>query len=134
LGGRGRQSSEFEVILVYRESSRTARATERNPVSKNDDDDDDNDNNNNKTKPKNQKPNQKPKSNPQKPKTKLKKGKQNEPPKQTKHNIKVIENPNAECGSTPAIPALRGGNRRTRNSRPPGLGEMSGEREAGVSL
>jgi hypothetical protein len=35
LGGRGRQISEFEVSLVYRVSSRTARATQRNPVSKN---------------------------------------------------------------------------------------------------
>jgi hypothetical protein len=34
LGGRGRQISEFEVSLVYRMSSRTARATQRNPVSK----------------------------------------------------------------------------------------------------
>jgi hypothetical protein len=35
LGGRGRQISEFEDSLVYRVSSRTARATQRNPVSKN---------------------------------------------------------------------------------------------------
>jgi hypothetical protein len=35
LGGRGRWISEFEVSLVYRVSSRTARATQRNPVSKN---------------------------------------------------------------------------------------------------
>jgi hypothetical protein len=34
LGGRGRQLSEFEASLVYRVSSRTARATQRNPVSK----------------------------------------------------------------------------------------------------
>jgi hypothetical protein len=34
-GGRGRLISEFEASLVYRESSRTARATQRNPVSKN---------------------------------------------------------------------------------------------------
>ena len=33
-GGRGRRISEFEVSLVYRVSSRTARATQRNPVSK----------------------------------------------------------------------------------------------------
>jgi hypothetical protein len=33
LGGRGRRISEFEASLVYRVSSRTARATERNPVS-----------------------------------------------------------------------------------------------------
>jgi hypothetical protein len=35
LGGRGRQISEFEDSLVYRVSSRTARAAKRNPVSKN---------------------------------------------------------------------------------------------------
>jgi hypothetical protein len=35
LGGRGRLISEFEASLVYRVSSRTARATQRNPVSKN---------------------------------------------------------------------------------------------------
>jgi hypothetical protein len=35
LGGRGRRISEFEASLVYRVSSRTARATQRNPVSKN---------------------------------------------------------------------------------------------------
>jgi hypothetical protein len=35
LGGRGRQISEFEANLVYKMSSRTARATQRNPVSKN---------------------------------------------------------------------------------------------------
>jgi hypothetical protein len=34
-GGRGRRISEFEANLVYRVSSRTARATQRNPVSKN---------------------------------------------------------------------------------------------------
>jgi hypothetical protein len=33
-GGRGRRISEFEASLVYRVSSRTARATQRNPVSK----------------------------------------------------------------------------------------------------
>jgi hypothetical protein len=33
-GGRGRQVSEFEASLVYRGSSRTARATQRNPVLK----------------------------------------------------------------------------------------------------
>jgi len=32
---RGRQVSELEASLVYRVSSRTARATQRNPVSKN---------------------------------------------------------------------------------------------------
>jgi hypothetical protein len=35
LGGRGRQISEFEASLVYKVSSRTARATQRNPVLKN---------------------------------------------------------------------------------------------------
>jgi hypothetical protein len=35
LGGRGRQISEFKASLVYRVSSRAARATQRNPVSKN---------------------------------------------------------------------------------------------------
>jgi hypothetical protein len=33
LGGRGRWISEFEASLVYRVSSRTARARQRNPVS-----------------------------------------------------------------------------------------------------
>jgi hypothetical protein len=32
LGGRGRPISEFEASLVYRVSSRTARAIQRNPV------------------------------------------------------------------------------------------------------
>jgi hypothetical protein len=31
--GRGRRISEFEISLVYRVSSRTARAIQRNPVS-----------------------------------------------------------------------------------------------------
>jgi hypothetical protein len=35
LGGRGRWISEFEVSLVYKASSRTARAIQRHPVSKN---------------------------------------------------------------------------------------------------
>jgi hypothetical protein len=35
LGGRSRWISEFEASLVYRVSSRTARAIQRNPVSKN---------------------------------------------------------------------------------------------------
>jgi hypothetical protein len=35
LGGRGRRISEFEASLLYRVSSRTARATQRNHVSKN---------------------------------------------------------------------------------------------------
>jgi hypothetical protein len=34
LGGRGMRISEFEASLVYRVSSRTARATQRNPVLK----------------------------------------------------------------------------------------------------
>jgi hypothetical protein len=34
-GGRGRWVSEFKASLVYRVSSRTARAIQRNPVSKN---------------------------------------------------------------------------------------------------
>jgi hypothetical protein len=34
LGRRGRQISEFEASLEYRVSSRTARATQRNPVAK----------------------------------------------------------------------------------------------------
>jgi hypothetical protein len=34
-GGRGRQISEFEADLVYKVSSRTARAIQRNPVLKN---------------------------------------------------------------------------------------------------
>jgi hypothetical protein len=34
LGGRGRRISVFEASLVYRVSSKTARATQRNPVSK----------------------------------------------------------------------------------------------------
>jgi hypothetical protein len=32
LGGRGRQISEFKASLVYKVSSRTARAIQRNPV------------------------------------------------------------------------------------------------------
>jgi hypothetical protein len=35
LGGRGRRISEFEVSLVYRVSSRTARVAQRNLVLKN---------------------------------------------------------------------------------------------------
>ena len=34
LGGRGRLISEFYANLFYRASSRTARVTQRNPVSK----------------------------------------------------------------------------------------------------
>jgi hypothetical protein len=33
-GGRGRWISEFEASLVYKVSSRTARAIQRNPVSR----------------------------------------------------------------------------------------------------
>jgi hypothetical protein len=33
-GGRGRRISDFEASLVYRVSSKTARATHRNPASK----------------------------------------------------------------------------------------------------
>jgi hypothetical protein len=33
LGGRGSQISEFKANLLYRVSSRTSRATQRNPVS-----------------------------------------------------------------------------------------------------
>jgi hypothetical protein len=33
LGGRDRRISEFEATLVYKVSSRTARAIQRNPVS-----------------------------------------------------------------------------------------------------
>jgi hypothetical protein len=33
-GGRGRRISEFEASLVYKVSSRTAKATQRDPVSK----------------------------------------------------------------------------------------------------
>jgi hypothetical protein len=33
LGGRGRLISEFKASLVYKVSSRTARAIQRNPVS-----------------------------------------------------------------------------------------------------
>jgi hypothetical protein len=35
LGGRGRRISELEASMVYKVSSRTARATQRNPVLKN---------------------------------------------------------------------------------------------------
>ena len=35
MGGRDRWISEFEASLVYRVNSRTARATQKNPVSKN---------------------------------------------------------------------------------------------------
>ena len=35
MGGRGRWISEFQASLVIKVSSRTARAIQRNPVSKN---------------------------------------------------------------------------------------------------
>jgi hypothetical protein len=35
MGGKGRQISEFEVSLVYRVNSKTARTIQRNPVSEN---------------------------------------------------------------------------------------------------
>jgi hypothetical protein len=35
LGRQGRRISEFKASLVYRVSSRTARTTQRNPVSEN---------------------------------------------------------------------------------------------------
>ena len=35
MGGKGKQISEFERSLVYKESSRTARVIQRNPVLKN---------------------------------------------------------------------------------------------------
>jgi hypothetical protein len=44
LGGIGRWISDFKASLVYRVSSRTARATQKNPLSKNNN----NNNNNNK--------------------------------------------------------------------------------------
>jgi hypothetical protein len=59
LGGRVRQISEFEASLVYKVSSRTARAIQRNPVSKNEK------TKQNKTKPtKTNKHNKKPPKNP----------------------------------------------------------------------
>jgi hypothetical protein len=35
LGGRGRRIFEFEAILIFRVSSRTVRATQKNSVLKN---------------------------------------------------------------------------------------------------
>jgi hypothetical protein len=52
LGGRGRQISEFQASLVYKVSSRTARATQRNPVSKRKKTNKQNNNNNNNNKTK----------------------------------------------------------------------------------
>ena len=63
MRGRGRWISEFQDSLVYRVSSRTARATQRNPVSKKT-----KENNNNNKKPQTNK-NKKQKK-PQKPKQK----------------------------------------------------------------
>jgi hypothetical protein len=34
MGGRGRQISDFEASVVYRVTSRTVRATQRNPLKK----------------------------------------------------------------------------------------------------
>jgi hypothetical protein len=51
LGGRGRRIPEFKASLVYRVSSRTSRATQSKPVSKQ------NKNKNKKQKTKNKKPN-----------------------------------------------------------------------------
>jgi hypothetical protein len=48
LGGRGRQISEIEASLVHKVSSRTARAIQRNPVSKKAKSKNKNRNNNNK--------------------------------------------------------------------------------------
>jgi hypothetical protein len=62
LGGRGRRISEFKASLVYKVSSRTARATQRNPVSKKPKPKPTNQPNkqtNKKTKPKQKKPNNK---------------------------------------------------------------------------
>jgi hypothetical protein len=50
--GRGRQISEFEASLVYRVSSRTAMAIQRNPVSKNQNKQTSKTTQHNKTKPK----------------------------------------------------------------------------------
>jgi hypothetical protein len=50
LGGRGKQISEFEASLVCRVSSRTARATKRNSVSRRKKKNNNNNNNNNKRK------------------------------------------------------------------------------------
>jgi hypothetical protein len=53
ISALGRQSSEFEAGLVYRVSSRIARATQRNPVLKNKKNQNKN-NNNKKNQPTNQ--------------------------------------------------------------------------------
>jgi hypothetical protein len=67
LGGRSRWISEFEASLVYRVSSRTVRATQRNPVSKT------------KTKQNKQKTPKKTKTKPTKPKKPPKNRTQNSP-------------------------------------------------------
>jgi hypothetical protein len=59
LGGRDRQISEFEAILVYRANYRTARAIQRNPVLKN------------QKKPKKKNKNKKPHKKPKQQKTKF---------------------------------------------------------------
>jgi hypothetical protein len=84
-GDRGRRISEFEASLVYKVSSRAARATQRNPVSK---------------KPKTNKQTNKNKKKPKKPKTqkqnkkqktKNKKNKQKKTnPRNQKQNQKVL--------------------------------------------
>jgi hypothetical protein len=48
MGGRGRRISEFEASLVYRVSSRPARAIQRNSVSKKNKTKQNKNNNNNK--------------------------------------------------------------------------------------
>jgi hypothetical protein len=76
LGGRSRRISEFEASLVYKVSSRTARATQRNPVSKNQNQTKPNQTNKQTKKPKNKQTNktkqQQPKKPPKNPKTKQK--------------------------------------------------------------
>jgi hypothetical protein len=74
LGGRGKQISESEASQIYRVSSRIAKATQRNPVSKN-----------KKQKTKNKQN----KTNKQKHKTKQNKTKQN---KTKDYHIKIIFN------------------------------------------
>ena len=58
-GGRGRQVSECKASLVYRVSFRTARATQRNPVSKTKQNKNPKNNRKKKKKNKKPKPNQK---------------------------------------------------------------------------
>jgi hypothetical protein len=68
LEGRGRQISEFKASLVYRVSPKAARATQRNPVLKN------------QTKPNQTKPNQTKPNQTKQNKTKQNKTKQNKTP------------------------------------------------------